>query len=338
MSASVYPNGYFSWSDRRDEVDIDYAADPNSLAAEAVAIEKTLGLNPQIQKNPNLGPPIEFVNVDQRLDYITAMSQLPVCQLSCPSFEVASLQGPATNYGVFNRYTVADYDPFGMFNGADITCQISGFYLINITQFWQWWSTGYHCHHFWIDDTWKCSDRWDWDFVGNEIGGYWRGGPDFDFARPGHTQTWWMGIVNQGQRFRVVSENGTAFTPAITTNMEFKAALLRRTPPPVGRLPAPVIPLSTTSSPTVTRFFSPGFCTATIISGVVTVEWGVVIEPIIAESYTVAVYYANYPNGLAFLTEIPAPGGDPSSVQAIISTLTPGNSYVAHVYADISDG
>ena len=46
---AVYPNGYFTWTDRIDEVDIDYAEDINAVADDLSAVENTLGLLPQVQ-------------------------------------------------------------------------------------------------------------------------------------------------------------------------------------------------------------------------------------------------------------------------------------------------
>jgi hypothetical protein len=142
-----------------------------------------------------------------------------------------------------------------------------------------------------------------------------------------------MGVINQGQRLRVVSENGTSFSPCTVTNMEFKAALLRRTPAPTTTLPAPAAPLTTIETPTVTRFLAPGFLNCAVVSGVVTLNWGVVISPIYAPSYTIAVYYNTYPFGLAHFETFEAPGVIVSELTYPISTLGSG-SYTVHVYAN----
>jgi hypothetical protein len=332
MVAPVYPNGYFNWTDRVDELNIDYAEDPNSLAAEVESIEDTLGLLPQVQKNPNLGPPISFVNVDQRLDYITAMSHIPVCQISAQSFQVSNWQGPGSHYGEYNVYQTSDYDPYGMFNGSDMTCLISGFYIIDVKQFWNWSPSGYHCHHFWIDNEWMESDMWRWDFPGNAFGGYWRG-PDND-ARPGHTHTTWMGLLNQGQRLSVISENGTSFSPCTAQNLTMKAALIRRSPAPTNVLPQIAIAEATSVPPTVTRFNAPGFLNCNIVGGLPNILWGTVLSPVWAGSYTVAVYFTGYPNTLAYYQVVPAPGVQGPNIPWVINGLPVGNSYEVHVWAN----
>ena len=67
MSA-IFPGGTFSWTNRIDDESVVFSNDVNSLAAEIIATETTLGVNPQIEKHPIIGTsPINYASVDARI-------------------------------------------------------------------------------------------------------------------------------------------------------------------------------------------------------------------------------------------------------------------------------
>jgi len=122
-----------------------------------------------------------------------------------------------------------DYDPFSMYNGADVTIPADGWYIVSIAQTWDWWSTGYHGHWFWVDDQYYRHHHWFWDFPGNYEGGYWyRSTAE---QRPATTHIDWQGVLKQGQRLRSLSENGCPHTPHQTYNMSFAISFVRSVAP-----------------------------------------------------------------------------------------------------------
>ena len=99
-------------------------------------------------------------------------------------------------------------------------------------------------------------------------------------------------------------------------------------------MPDPVIAEVTDVPPTVTRYQAPAFISCEIIGGFPNILWGTVIDPGYALSYTVAVYYTSYPNGLAYFQVVEAPGVAGPSIPWQILGLIAGNSYQVHVWAN----
>lgn len=332
MTNPVYPQSIFPWNDREDEIDIVWANDPNSLAAEVGAIESTLGPMPQEMSNPPAGNPINFTTVSQLLDYLTAGYHLPVCELQSDGQQVPNRQGSGTHYGVYNSYSSAVYDPFGLWNGTDITAPVTAWYTIDSSQFWDWAQTGYAAAHLWVGAGWKATNKWQWDFTGNSQGGYWQA--EGTTGRPGYTGIHWSGIVNQGQRISVISENGTATTPANTRNLQLSVSMQRLTPPDSQLLPASVTRPTTPNPPTqVSRYPAPtGLHVSNEGNGNILVQWNRLTSPTpVPTSYTVAVYYTT--GGLASYTTSSAP--DSSGQQELtVANLPTGKSYQVHVWAN----
>lgn len=237
MVTPIYPSAFFSWGpDRVDELDVDFANDVNAPAAEVISVETTLGVNPQIEKNPiGGGNPIVYDTVDDR---ISAMQQgiLPYISLTFDEFQVPNFFQPnggigiGTNYGYLNSYNIAT-DPFDMYNGNDITAPVTGWYIITINQDWDYWTTGYHRCSFWLDGNFFCDHMWRWDFAGNFPGGWWW--PDYLInpqPRMGHNNVTWQGILTEGTRMSVYSENGCPDTPHRVSNGSFKAVCTQKLP------------------------------------------------------------------------------------------------------------
>ena len=219
----VFPKSELSWTDRIDQVNVVWAADVNSLAAEIVSIESTLGVMPQQEKAPYSGPAITYNTVDARLSDILAGNQMPYCSVSKTSDWVWNDRDEGTNWGHFNTYSKV-YDPWGMYNGSDITIPTSGLYLITGKQQWGWHDSGYLWFSCYIDDDWECGYRWDWDF--GEFGpGY------YENDRYANTQFNHMTALAAGKRIRVVSENGTSFNPYPISNSWLRVFCLRKLPP-----------------------------------------------------------------------------------------------------------
>jgi hypothetical protein len=237
MTIASYPNAQFSWgTDRVDGITVDWANDVNSLAAEVVAVEGAVGDNPQ--NEPYLpadstgfnaaGP--NFSSASQRMSAITNGTMTPVVSLSFDELYIPNTFscGPGTQYGFWNNWD-RRYDPWNCYNGVDITCPASGWWIVSSGQWWDWYSTGYHRHSFWCGGDFYRHDFWDWDFDGNRYGGYWWTN---DYVqRPTFTSFTWQGVILAGQRMQILSENGTPHTPHRTYNGDFKATWIRSVPP-----------------------------------------------------------------------------------------------------------
>lgn len=341
MTNPVYPNNVLAWTDRQDDIDIIWAEDPNALAAEVTAVEGTLGPMPHLEANPPVGPAIQFSNVGQRLDYITAGQQLPVIELRNSAQQIASGQQSSTQYGIYNTYPQVTYDPYGFYNGADVTVPVTGWYSINGSQFWDWDDVGYVAMSLWVGAAEKDIGIWHWDFPGNDPNGPWRAGGEI--WRAGNTSVHWEGIINAGQRIRIVSENGTDTTPMTARDLELTMQFHRLTPsaPLPTLIPAP--PLVIPPPATVTRY--PGVTGLSVSnegSGTLSVSFSRVTTPSpLPTSYTAAIYNtsANFGSNylyagaetLVSLTTIQAPQS-PGTQTAAITNLPTGYSYQVRVW------
>jgi hypothetical protein len=227
MTRAIYPQSIVTWTDRQDEIDNIWANDPNSIAAETVAIESVLGVQPNIEKDPLSGPPVTYPTVDARISAVARGQNLPFVSLQNQESLIDNNQGIGTQFGVWNTYNEI-YDPFKMYNGFDVTIPMDGWWIITINQHWDWWSTGYHGVNFWVDTVFRGHNYWFWDFPWNGVEEFWQG--SIGDQRPANTTITWQGPLKDGQRIRALSENGSPHTPHRTYNMELKAACIRELP------------------------------------------------------------------------------------------------------------
>lgn len=216
MVQAIYPKGVVPWVPRKDLVNVVYAADPNTIAAEVGAIETTLGTNPQKETAPPVGSTVVYSTVSGRIHAAVVGSLLPVCTLSNNSFTVSN--SAAT--GSFNTYNVLD-DGFGYYNGSDITAQADGWYILSAEERVDWWSSGYMHVTLYIGNTWISDDHWSWDFPENGHGGRWNG-------RNHVMSTVWQGVVHKGQRIRVKTENGTGRANIGVSDAFLRASFIRQ--------------------------------------------------------------------------------------------------------------
>jgi hypothetical protein len=222
MTQAIFPKSVVSWTDRIDQVSVVWANDPNSLAAEIIAIENTLGAQPQVEPSPFTGNPVTYSTVGARITDAMSGNLNPYVSITNSSFFVFNQQGPGTRFGHFNSFQKI-YDPYGFYNGTDITVQATGLYLITGSQSWGWHDSGYLWHSLFIDGLWSCGHRWDWDFAGFGPGFY-------EDDRPATTAFTWMGPIAAGKRVQVVSENGTSFNPYPVSNSYLRMYCLRKLP------------------------------------------------------------------------------------------------------------
>lgn len=223
----AFPNALFTWTDRVDQVNIDFANDINSVASDLISVENTLGTNPQTEKNPpNAKKKIKYSTVDARISDAMANAQLPAVILRSNSFVVNNTSaGDLTN---FNK----SYDPFGMYNGTDLTIVQDGWYYFTVHQTWQWWNDGYSHTMLTTNGNIVDEDVINWEFAGNKTGA------NADIPRwqkfglrsiIAHVN--WQGRCAQGERISVLAENGTSNTKMQVTYTSLKASMVKTLPP-----------------------------------------------------------------------------------------------------------
>jgi hypothetical protein len=223
MTTAVFPKSIVPWTDRVDEVNVIWANDPNTLAAEVIAIEKTAGAMPQVEKAPYAGNPVTYSTMDARISDVLAGNQMPYASISSTSFYSHNTdRWGGGRRGHLNTYNKL-YDPFGFYNGSDFTVPATGLYLVFGQQNWEWHDSGYCFHHCYVDGNWACGHRWDWDFGSS--------GPSYyDPDRPLTTAFSALLPIAAGKRVQSVSENGTSRSPYYISSSYLRIYCLRKLP------------------------------------------------------------------------------------------------------------
>lgn len=223
MTAPIFPKSTFGWSDRVDQISNVLANDPNSLAAEVVSIENTLGAQVQVEAGPYIGNAVTYSNVNARITDTLQGNQKPYVSLAnTAGFSVYNGQGEGTKYGQYNTYN-ALYDPFKQYNGSDITLGCTGLWDIYTVQTWVWYSQGWLGHAIVVSNDVVDGDIWRWDFPNSGIGSY-------SNNRYVQTRVRWSGLLPKGTRVRVVSENETSNNPYPVVNSYLRAFCDRTSP------------------------------------------------------------------------------------------------------------
>jgi hypothetical protein len=216
MAVPVYPKALSGWTDRINNVDIVWAADPNTLAAEIISIESTVGTMPMVEPNPPVGKPLTFSSVSARISDVQNGYHLPYVELIASNFRVG--YGSYFN-GVPNVYQPL-VDDFNYFNGSDISIGANGIYVIDVFQVWQPWVSGYVNIHLTINNNLARTATWSWDSVPTN-------GPISWQNRTANAGIAWMGPLQYGDRVRVVSENGTNWQQYGVNYSSFRAQFIR---------------------------------------------------------------------------------------------------------------
>jgi hypothetical protein len=218
-----YPGSIFPWTDRIDNVNIDFAADINSAVAEVESIEKTLGAGPQVELNPPTGIPVVYSTVAARISDAMNNNLLPFSSLWNVSATIPNNTG-----GTLLSYKQR-LDPYGMYNGTDLTLTTSGWWELYAAHAWNWESSGYDLMQITVNGSAAGLDSqlFDWTFSGNIKTGtsdprYWQFG-----KRNRRTSVAWGGILHKGDRVSVYAENGTPDAAQVINVMELSAIMIR---------------------------------------------------------------------------------------------------------------
>jgi hypothetical protein len=225
----VYPSGLFQWVDRIDNADTDFANDINSVASDLISVEGTLGTTPQIEKTPpNNSSSIVYPSVDARLSDAMGGVQLPVGIFRAGPFPVNNV-----NSGEVVHFN-ADYDPYGLFNGTDVTINVSGWFYITVHVNWSWWNNGFVHTFLAINGASNSVDQEiiDWQFSGNTGGGNIPNIPRWQQfgKRPRIVHLPWQGHVTAGNRISVYNENGTSNSSLSVLYAVMKVSMLKTIP------------------------------------------------------------------------------------------------------------
>lgn len=239
---SIFPGGIANWTDRIDQVNRVFAVDTNTLASEMISIEKTLGINPQIEKKPPVGTTVTYTSTDARISDAMRNAQMPVVLLTRDHLDMNNVSG-----AVLNTYN-ASYDPAKSYNGTDITIPANGWWIVTSEQTWNWWNDGFSHHALTFNGLNNIVDEdlIDWEFSGNiklttpnQItnqgeqnfpGGFNPGGPPrwLQYGKRSRTtKVAWQGLCHKGDRFSVFSENGTSHASHRAFALELKASMIR---------------------------------------------------------------------------------------------------------------
>jgi hypothetical protein len=217
MATAVYPNSVLSWTPRIDQVNIIYANDPNSLALEVQAIEATTGTTPQIESSPPAGSNVNYATLSSRVSAANNNALSPYCS-------VVNTPGFFCNQGAqnFNHYSAQVLDPYGIWNGTDLTIPCNGWWTIRTDQKWNQHGNNFGgCnHHFlYCNGGWIDHDLWNWDAIADS-GSYW---PANIISTYGWTKIRWEGLLHKGDHIQVLSANSTNCPGLQITNLTLKA-------------------------------------------------------------------------------------------------------------------
>jgi hypothetical protein len=180
MSSATYPNGVKVWSPRVNQRDDVEADDVNSLAAEIIAIQTTLGLSPAIDTSVN-GDHIDHQTVSQRLHDIQSGYNRPVVRL-----EGNAIIPNAAEIPIDFAAIAAQIDSDGAFDGVGITIPRSGWWVLTGDCRWPINTNGFRLLALTFSGT-------------NELSGQTSPGTGF-FVR---TSVSWQGNLTKGAKIRL---------------------------------------------------------------------------------------------------------------------------------------
>lgn len=212
MSSASYPKAIASWTNRLDQIDTVWAADPNSLAAEILAVEQSLGAMPQVEGSVPVGNPVTYPSVGARISDTLLGNQKPYVSLYAGNFNVpyvtALSKAPHNTYRSF-------YDPWHYFNGTDATIQADGLYAVRAYQLWDFYTSGFLHLLLAVNNVFVDGDLWNWGSF--PVSGPYSYASNFA-GRFAHTTINWLGALKKGDRVSVISENMTPKSPYRAVN------------------------------------------------------------------------------------------------------------------------
>lgn len=201
---AVYPNSIFPWTARRNNLDVVWANDPNSIVAEVQAIESIIGTNPNIETGTYNGVPLIFSTMNARVAAAATLQNMP--------FAVLANTGTTTiapNKTMRFSYTVVA-DQYAMWNGIDITIPASGLYYVFANVDWDTkgvFASGVSRQTLIVNGKGVNSDFHVWNYPSEQV---WQ-----VLGFDAHTQHSWMGGFTKGDVVTIGIGNATNCTMTI---------------------------------------------------------------------------------------------------------------------------
>jgi hypothetical protein len=217
---ATYPNSIFFWQPRIDQQNIVFANDPNTLANEIIAVEQAVGVNPQIEKHPPTGTGFTYRSLDSRVSAAMGNWEMPFGYFYNPGFFIGQGQQ------LYNTYRVG-FDPYGYFNGQDLTIRKAGFYSIHANQKWNQQGDNFIGGNVLImlwNGKLVDAEMWQWDnFFGNSAYKF----ASNAYSGNGFSRVRWQGALAAGDHIQFLSVNST-FCPGINvSNVEMSYVCYR---------------------------------------------------------------------------------------------------------------
>jgi len=221
MTKAIYPGGIFQWTPRQDFVSVADANDVNLLATEVQGVETTVGTNPQIEPSPPTGSAVTYGTLSSRVTDAMNNAQMPIAVLT-------NAKGFFINAGqqVFNTYQQT-FDPYGIWNGQDMTVPVNGYWSIHADQKWNQKGNNFRGGNvlfLYLNGSWISADIWEWSTAFADA--------QYNYATNvfqsnGYTRVTWEGLLHKGDRIQLLSANST-FCPGIQiTNMSLHTHCVR---------------------------------------------------------------------------------------------------------------
>lgn len=213
----IFPKALFSWVNRIDHTDIDFAEDINSVANELIGVETTLGIQPQVENSPAVGGPVTYTNVSARISATASGTNLPVVELNGSNQNVATGQQVITSYNV-------KYDPFQMWNGRNITIPVGGWWVVTAHNVWRdpFVGAGFSLMIMELNQNVVDTDVWNWALPNHNLWPLPVGS-----SSAGVNHCFFQGLANKGDQFSVLTTNGTYENPHQIKHAALKAHLVR---------------------------------------------------------------------------------------------------------------
>lgn len=222
---AIYPNSIFPWTDRQNNIDVVWAADPNELADEIQAIEAAIGTNPNVETSPPTGGSVTYQTLSSRVSDAQNNALLPYAHLQGGNFFIGAGQ---TIINTYNK----NIDPYNMWNGTDGTIPCNGWWFISAEQKWNQQGNNFYggnAQFLMLNGNVIESDIWNWDAQFATFGfpvefgiatvtpseGGTRQFAAAILGANGFTHVFWQGLLKAGDRIQSMSINNT-FCPGIS--------------------------------------------------------------------------------------------------------------------------
>ena len=223
---SVYPKSIVSWTDRING-EIIWAADPNSIAAEVVALENAIGVNPSVESNPPFGPPQQYSSLSSRVSAAMLQTEHPFISLELDNFRINWQQSHGLNAVDFMQFHPpfrVRHDDWHYFDGTCMTVRAAGLYLVIQNQQWEYRPSGWCRCHCRINDDVRRQCVWNFDQFpqgNNRFGQTYNG----EF---GYTDTIHFEILDKDDIVRLTLGNATDVDDLLCMESTFEAYYLRQ--------------------------------------------------------------------------------------------------------------